>query len=201
MNRTEHLSAALRSRPGPGLLPLRTGPRSGRQQRRGIGRPHRRRHRRGRGAPRRRCPMPTCAPRPRPRTHAAGPTRKSAKARKFAVEGFAESLLPVKDSLEAAIATRDGQARASARRRARNAAPARGPRSSATRVRRDQPGRRQPSSTRTSIRRSAYVPAVAGAEHRGGGAAEGLPDRRPGAPAGARHGQRLGLMRLRLKND
>ena len=28
-----------------------------------------------------------------------------AKARKFAVEGFAESLLPVKDSLEAAIAT------------------------------------------------------------------------------------------------
>ena len=27
-----------------------------------------------------------------------------AKARKFAVEGFAESLLPVKDSLEAAIA-------------------------------------------------------------------------------------------------
>jgi molecular chaperone GrpE len=29
---------------------------------------------------------------------------ESAKARKFAVEGFAESLLPVKDSLEAAIA-------------------------------------------------------------------------------------------------
>src|SRR5205809_7801108 len=30
-----------------------------------------------------------------------------AKARKFAIEGFAESLLPVKDSLEAAIATPD----------------------------------------------------------------------------------------------
>ena len=32
-----------------------------------------------------------------------------AKARKFAVEGFAESLLPVKDSLEAAIAQPDAQ--------------------------------------------------------------------------------------------
>jgi molecular chaperone GrpE len=29
------------------------------------------------------------------------------KARKYAVEGFADSLLPVKDSLEAAIATPD----------------------------------------------------------------------------------------------
>ena len=32
-----------------------------------------------------------------------------AKARKFAIEGFAESLLPVKDSLEAAIATPDAK--------------------------------------------------------------------------------------------
>ena len=32
-----------------------------------------------------------------------------AKARKFAVEGFAESLLPVKDSLEAAIAIPDAK--------------------------------------------------------------------------------------------
>ena len=32
-----------------------------------------------------------------------------AKARKFAVEGFAESLLPVKDSLEAAIAIPDAR--------------------------------------------------------------------------------------------
>ena len=32
----------------------------------------------------------------------------AAKARKYAIEGFAESLLPVKDSLEAAIATHAG---------------------------------------------------------------------------------------------
>ena len=34
---------------------------------------------------------------------------EAAKARKFAVEGFAESLLPVKDSLEAALADTSGK--------------------------------------------------------------------------------------------
>ena len=56
-----------------------------------------------------------------------------AKARKYAVEAFAESLLPVKDSLEAAIAHPGRDDRAGARRRARHAAPARRRRSSATR--------------------------------------------------------------------
>ena len=55
-----------------------------------------------------------------------------AKARKFAVESFAESLLPVIDSLEAAIAIPRRHARADARRRARHAAPAQAARSSAT---------------------------------------------------------------------
>ena len=50
------------------------------------------------------CPTPTCAPRPKPRTPGAAPRKRNGKARKFAVESFAESLLPVRDSLEAAIA-------------------------------------------------------------------------------------------------
>ena len=51
-----------------------------------------------------RCPTPSCAPRPRPRTPDAAPRKRCRKARKFAIESFAESLVPVKDSLEAAIA-------------------------------------------------------------------------------------------------
>ena len=78
-----------------------------------------------------------------------------AKARKFAVESFAESLLPVKDSLEAAIAIPaatpeqllegvHATLRQLTRALERN------------KVRRDQPGRRRASSTRTSTRRSAW---------------------------------------------
>ena len=77
-----------------------------------------------------------------------------AKARKYAVEAFAESLLPVKDSLEAAIAIPAATPRAAARGRACHLAPAeRGAR--AQQGRRDQPGRRPRASIRTSTRRSA----------------------------------------------
>jgi molecular chaperone GrpE len=49
------------------------------------------------------------------------------KARKFAIEAFAESLLPVKDSLEPHWRSRTPRpARAAARRRPRHAAPAHG---------------------------------------------------------------------------
>ena len=77
-----------------------------------------------------------------------------AKARKFAVESFAESLLPVKRQPRGGDRHPGGDARAAARRRPRDPAPADAPRSSATRSSRStrRPAR---SSTRTSTRRSA----------------------------------------------
>ncbi len=76
------------------------------------------------------------------------------KARKFAVEAFAESLLPVKDSLEAAIAIPERHARAVARRRACHLAPADAG-AGAQQGGPDRAARRARSSTRTSTRPSA----------------------------------------------
>ncbi len=78
------------------------------------------------------------------------------KARKFAVEGFAESLLPVCDSLEAGARP----ARTPRRSRCSKACMPRCASSSAAlernKVLRDQPAARAPSSTRTSTRPSAW---------------------------------------------
>ncbi len=49
---------------------------------------------------------------------------EATRARKFAIDGFAESLLPVRDSLEAAMRQRQGRARQAAGRRGNHAAPA-----------------------------------------------------------------------------
>jgi molecular chaperone GrpE len=48
--------------------------------------------------------MPGCAPRPRPTTYAQADV---ANAHKYGIEGFANALLPVKDSLEAALAAQN----------------------------------------------------------------------------------------------
>ena len=94
-----------RRRPGPGRLPCRTGPRSGRQQ------PQRATP----ATPRRPAARADLEARHaelsdaflRAKAEAENIRRRAeeevAKARKYAVESFAESLLPVKDSLEAAI--------------------------------------------------------------------------------------------------
>ena len=88
----------------------------------------------------RRWPMPTCAPRPKPRTRAGAPG-EVAKAHKFAIEGFAETCCRSR-TVSGGTGPSRYDARAGARRRARDTAPAQFGASSATRCRRDQPGGR-----------------------------------------------------------
>ena len=88
-----------------------------------------------------------------------------AKARKYAVEGFADSLLPVKDSLEAA--NRDARSRrgAGARRRATPRCASWSPHWSATRSARS----RRPAGTKFDPHQHqaiSMVPARAGSQHR-----------------------------------
>ncbi len=121
-----------------------------------------------------------------------------AKARKFAVEGFAESLLPVKDSLEAAIAIPAATPEqllegVHATLRQLTSALER------NRVIEITPGRRR-------ALRSAPAPGHqrgagrAGTEHRRRLAAEGLPDLRSGASSGTGHGVGLGLTAFAAMN-
>jgi len=52
-------------------------------------------------------PTSSCAPRPRPKNARRRAEEEIAKARKFGIESFAESLLPVADSLEAALGVKE----------------------------------------------------------------------------------------------
>ncbi len=108
------------------------------------------------------------------------------KARKFAVEGFAESLLPVADSLEAGLAIKDAtpeQIREGAEATLHQLKSA---------LERNKvvgdPRTPAPSSTRTSTRPSSRGAGRPGAEHRGERAAKGLTDRRARAAPRAGHG-------------
>jgi len=102
------------------------------------------------------------------------------KARKFAVEAFAESLLPVVDSLQAAIAMPEAKVE-TVLEGVRRAGAQQGGGHRAARGHQVRPAP-APGHQRGAGR--------ARGQHRGGRAAKGLPDQRPGAAPGAGDGDR-----------
>ena len=116
-----------------------------------------------------------------------------AKARKFALESFAESLLPVRDSLEAATAIANASNEQLLRRRARHAAPLSQALERNEVVEINPAGGHQVrSAPAPGHQRGAGRP---GGQHRRGGAAKGLPDRRARAAPGPGH---RGCAQMRL---
>ena len=106
-----------------------------------------------------------------------------ARAHKYAIENFADELLPVKDALESTLAASDAAPRgAEARRRAHAEAARRGVRQGAGR--RDRSRRAQKFDPHRH-QAMTMVDSDAAAEHRRPGLPEGLPAQRPRAAPGA----------------
>ena len=109
-----------------------------------------------------------------------------AKAHKYAIEQFADDLLPVKDSLRAGARRRERHARAAARRRRAHAEAAAG----RVRAARSWPRSIRPGEKFDPHRHQAMqmVESDAAGQHRRPGVPEGLPAQRPRAAPRAGHG-------------